>query len=105
MRVAAPAGGMLAVLVVVVMREVRCRCAVCGGGVGFWGIMNAKSDYGRRMGVPLLDISCALVSSLVYFRPYHQTIGISSRPRQVLGARGTLTLLPVSAPASSRRHW
>jgi hypothetical protein len=66
--------------------------------------MNVKNDYDRRTGVPLLDISCALVSSLVYFRPYHQTIGISSGPRQVFGARGTLLLMPASAPASSRRH-
>ena len=99
MRVAAPAGGMLAVVVVVVRRNMRLKWCWF-----VWVGINVKNDYGRRMGVPLLDISCALVSSLVYFRPYHQTIGISSRPRQVFGARGTLSLLPVPAPASSRRH-
>lgn len=35
------------------------------------------------MGVPLLDISCALLSSLVCTRPYRQMIGILSGPRQL----------------------
>jgi hypothetical protein len=46
-----------------------------------------------QMGVPLLDISCPLLSSLVCTRPYRQMIGISLC-RGNFGARGTLLLMP-----------
>ena len=50
--------------------------------------MDVKNDYDRKMGVPLLDISCALVSSI----RLHSSVSSSDRH-------------DVWAEASLRRTW
>ena len=79
MRVEAPAGGMLAVVVVVVRRNMRLKWCWF-----VWVGINVKNDYGRRMGVPLLDISCLRSAQLARLHS-----SVSSNDRHLVWAEAT----------------